>query len=103
MEAGPEPEAGIRQLVARMDGRISTMALVHKKLYESKDLSRVDLGEYLEELDELHRRLGVESRLYSEVGRQAASEFILERKEDDRLVVDAIIARQTRARYRLSP
>jgi two-component sensor histidine kinase len=50
MEAGPDPDAGLSRLVARMDSRISSMALVHKKLYESKDLSRIDIGDYLEEL-----------------------------------------------------
>jgi two-component sensor histidine kinase len=53
MEAGPEPAA--RSLVARMRGRISSMALVHQKLVESKDLSRIDLGEYL---DDLAREIG---------------------------------------------
>jgi two-component sensor histidine kinase len=50
MEAGPKPEAGLKSLVERMDGRIASIALVHQKLYESKDLSRIDLGEYLAEL-----------------------------------------------------
>jgi two-component sensor histidine kinase len=33
-----------------MIGRIMSMSLVHQKLYESKDLSRIDLGEYIEDL-----------------------------------------------------
>jgi len=33
-----------------MIGRILSMALVHQKLYESKDLSMIDLGEYLLDL-----------------------------------------------------
>jgi two-component sensor histidine kinase len=48
MEAGPEPAT--RTLVARMNGRIASMALVHQKLVDSSDLSRIDLGEYLEDL-----------------------------------------------------
>jgi two-component sensor histidine kinase len=50
MEAGPDPEPGTRSLVARMHSRIVSMALVHEKLCESKDLSRIDLGEYLADL-----------------------------------------------------
>jgi PAS domain S-box-containing protein len=33
--------------------RIRSMALVHQKLYETKDLSRIELGEYIRELLEL--------------------------------------------------
>jgi two-component sensor histidine kinase len=50
MEAGPEPDPGTKTLVARTNGRIAAMALVHEKLCESEDLSRIDLGEYLEDL-----------------------------------------------------
>lgn len=50
MEAGKDPAPRLDELVARMDSRIASMALVHAKLYESKDLSRIDLGEYLEDL-----------------------------------------------------
>jgi len=37
-------------ILNEMNGRITAMSLVHQKLYESKDLSRIDFGEYLEDL-----------------------------------------------------
>lgn len=43
-------DEGTRNVMKEMVGRIKSMALVHRKLYESKDLSRIDLGEYIEDL-----------------------------------------------------
>jgi PAS domain S-box-containing protein len=40
----------ISDVFGEIDDRIQAMALVHKKLYESKDLSRVDLREYISDL-----------------------------------------------------
>ncbi len=40
----------LHQILEEMQGRIRAMALVHEMLYESKDLSRIDLKEYIEEL-----------------------------------------------------
>ena len=37
-------------IMNEMVGRITSMALVHQKLYESKDLSRIDLGDYIRDL-----------------------------------------------------
>lgn len=45
LEEGPA-----RNMLAEMTGRIMSMALVHQKLYESQDLSRLDIGEYIEDL-----------------------------------------------------
>ena len=37
----------VRKIFLETESRIRAMALVHEKLYQSKDLSRIDLGEYL--------------------------------------------------------
>lgn len=39
-----------QKILRDMDGKIQTMALVHQKLYQSKDLSHVNLKEYIPEL-----------------------------------------------------
>ena len=39
-----------RQMIDNVDSKIKTFALVHKKLYESDDLSHIDLGDYLRDL-----------------------------------------------------
>ena len=62
-------DEGTRGVMKEMVGRIKSMALVHRKLYESKDLSRIDLGEYIEDLAAgirssfLDDRKGVEIRV----------------------------------------
>lgn len=38
------------QLLLELQGRVATMALVHEFLYESRDLSQVNFGEYLQDL-----------------------------------------------------
>jgi len=43
----------LRDAFGDTKNRIRTMALVHQKLYEAQDLSRIDLGEYLGELAKL--------------------------------------------------
>ncbi|KGE71717.1 histidine kinase dimerization/phosphoacceptor domain -containing protein [Spirochaeta lutea] len=40
-------------LLAELEGKIHSMALVHQKLYQSKSLSRLSLGEYLEDVAQL--------------------------------------------------
>jgi PAS domain S-box-containing protein len=40
----------VHRLVTDVENKILAMALVHQKLYQSNNLSRVDLGEYLREL-----------------------------------------------------
>ncbi len=50
MQALISEDEGTRDVMKEMVGRIKSMALVHQKLYESKDLSRIDLGEYVEDL-----------------------------------------------------
>ena len=40
----------VEEVIRKADARILTMALVHTKLYESEDLSHIDLGEYCEDL-----------------------------------------------------
>jgi PAS domain S-box-containing protein len=50
MQAETSGEQGVRRLIFDAVNRIKAMALVHQKLYESKNLSHVDLAEYLAEL-----------------------------------------------------
>ncbi|MDA8085639.1 MAG: response regulator [Nitrospiraceae bacterium] len=40
----------VRQLFKEAQGRINSMALVHQMLYETKELSKLDLKDYLEQL-----------------------------------------------------
>jgi two-component sensor histidine kinase len=40
----------LESVVNSVDQRIQAMALVHQKLFESKDLSRINLGEYITDL-----------------------------------------------------
>lgn len=50
MEAIESGDERLRGILDKMIGRITSMALIHQKLYESKDLSRIDLGDYLVDL-----------------------------------------------------
>jgi two-component sensor histidine kinase len=50
MEAIESGSERVSALVDEMIGRITSMALVHQKLYESKDLSRIDFGDYARDL-----------------------------------------------------
>lgn len=50
LEALFSEDEKLRELARDMNARIGSMALVHQKLYDSRDLSRIDLGEYLLEL-----------------------------------------------------
>lgn len=43
----------VRIILADMKNRIQTIALVHQKLYQSKNLSKVDLKEYITDLSQL--------------------------------------------------
>ncbi len=43
-------DAGVRQMFKETGARIQSMALVHELLYKTKELSRLDLKDYLEEL-----------------------------------------------------
>ncbi|MBU0929112.1 MAG: PAS domain S-box protein [Spirochaetes bacterium] len=67
-------DEGLRGVMKEMVGRIKSMALIHQKLYESRDLSRIDLKEYVEDLvREIRRgfldgRSGVEIRVEAEEG-----------------------------------
>jgi PAS domain S-box-containing protein len=43
-------EESVKSILNDMGGRIRTIALVHQKLYQSKNLSRIDLGDYIKDL-----------------------------------------------------
>lgn len=50
LRAASHKNPEITSFVRKIDEKILSMALVQQKLYQSKDLSRIDLGEYLSEL-----------------------------------------------------
>jgi PAS domain S-box-containing protein len=50
LEAEASRDEHVASALQDMIGRISSMALVHQKLYKSEDLSRIDLGEYVRDL-----------------------------------------------------
>lgn len=53
LQSKGHPDAKLEAFVELMNSRIDTMALVHHKLYATNDLSRIDLGEYLQDLSNL--------------------------------------------------
>jgi len=50
LEAGKLGNEEASRILNDMDFRVKSMALVHQKLYQSRNLSRLDLGEYVREL-----------------------------------------------------
>jgi two-component system, sensor histidine kinase PdtaS len=62
LEAEASGDERVASKLREMIGRISSMALVHQKLYESEDLSRIDLGDYIEDLVLSIRSAYVEAR-----------------------------------------
>jgi PAS domain S-box-containing protein len=46
-------DESVKSILNDMGGRIRTIALVHQKLYQSKNLSRIDLGDYIKDLSNL--------------------------------------------------
>jgi len=51
LRAAKSPDnAGVQHLVQETDNRIQAIALVHEKLYQSQDLSKIDIREYISEL-----------------------------------------------------
>lgn len=49
-EADRSADPAVREIVDRTNDRIMSMALVHRKLFDSKDLSRIDLNDYCRDL-----------------------------------------------------
>jgi PAS domain S-box-containing protein len=50
LQVAAEPSSAARHGLLESQSRIQSMALVHQLLYQSKDLARVDFGEYLKNL-----------------------------------------------------
>jgi two-component sensor histidine kinase len=55
LQARQTQDAGVRGVLAESQGRVRVMALIHQLLYERRDFSRVDLGQYLERLTQIVR------------------------------------------------
>lgn len=53
LQASHAADPGLRSILAESQNRVRAMALTHQLLYERKDFSRIDLGEYLERLAQL--------------------------------------------------
>lgn len=53
LQATHTSDMRLRAILAESQSRVRAMALTHQLLYERKDFSRIDLGEYLERLAQL--------------------------------------------------
>lgn len=47
LQANAVQEEPVRQLLRESQNRVKSIALIHEKLYQSRDLARLDFGEYL--------------------------------------------------------
>ncbi len=50
LQAGEIEDPQILDAFGELQGRVRAMGLVHQKLYQTKDLARIDFGEYLEDM-----------------------------------------------------
>ena len=55
LEADRADQPGLREILEEVQRRIDAMALVHEMLYQSSDLSRIQLGDFMRSLVELLR------------------------------------------------
>jgi PAS domain S-box-containing protein len=53
LQAASIADPAAREMFEETEGRIRSMALVHEKLYQSTDLSKIDLADYVRSLAEL--------------------------------------------------
>lgn len=53
LQAGSSDDPHLREVLDECQNRVKAMGLTHQLLYEHKDFSRVDLGEYLSRLSQL--------------------------------------------------
>lgn len=53
LQAGSSDDPHLREVLEECQNRVKAMGLTHQLLYEHKDFSRVDLGEYLNRLTQL--------------------------------------------------
>jgi PAS domain S-box-containing protein len=53
LQAAHTHDASVKQVLAESQGRVRAMALIHQLLYESRDFSRIHLGDYLARLGQL--------------------------------------------------
>ncbi len=58
LRASAEGMAALTRIVDDINLRIRTMAMVHQRLYESRDLSLIDLGEFLRDVVSLGLKIG---------------------------------------------
>ncbi len=65
-------DKGFCHILKELENKIQTMALVHKKLYQSRDLSKIDLRDYLQDL------MGLLIESYADFARAVNIELQLE-------------------------
>jgi PAS domain S-box-containing protein len=53
LQASNSNDARLREVLSECQNRVKAMGLTHQLLYERKDFSRIDLGEYLDRLSQL--------------------------------------------------
>ncbi len=56
LQSGYATGDNVHELFDESKNRVSAMALIHEKLYQSKDLVKIDLNEYLSGLTEIHEQ-----------------------------------------------
>jgi len=82
MEARRSNNKDLQTSFKEITGKINTMALVHQKLYQAKDLSRINLKEYIVDLIQLI------TRSYSTQARNVSFQYDL---EDIFVLIDTVM------------
>ncbi len=50
LQAGQSGDSNVAEILGDVSNRVRSMAMIHEKLYQSKDLSRIDFAQYTESL-----------------------------------------------------
>jgi PAS domain S-box-containing protein len=82
MQAQGIDDARFTEAIADAEGRIHSMALVHEKLYEANDLSRINLKDYVHELA---------NTMVSSYNSQPGRRHLIEELEDVSILLDTAI------------
>ena len=77
LAAEKSPSCEVAELVRTIESRIRGMSLVHRMLYQSKDLSRIDLGDYVAQLTDLIMETNNATKHHVELSVNSAGHRIL--------------------------